>query len=357
MPWATLALILANLLPAFVLLFDPIWIDRFGFWAGTPSVGTAFTSLFLHQNVLHLLGNMLFLAAAGPAVEFGVGWFRYLLVYLIGGLAGCGAHWVLMRALEAPPLIGASGAVAACLGYACIRYFHTRVPLTPRLTVPVFTVALVWLGLQVLGAFVRLGDPEGTVSFWAHMGGFAAGLLLSVVFRAPHAADQEASAQSIQAIAHRSPAAALATAERHVHQYPEDLAAHRAVIEAARQLGDGGAEAHAIRRLIDRSTSVPEPEDLERLGKLGKLPEYSSFQRSKWAQQLMVSHPDVSDLLLMSIVSGPGTDAAVPDAMLSLATLRLDHNPAGGQKLLQELKEKYPLHPATELARTKGLLP
>ena len=84
-----------------------------------PRIYSALTCLFLHdpQNILHLLGNLVFLAAVGPLVESEVGPLRFVVVYVLAGLAGVAAHWsVAASSGVGTPLIGASSAIAGCVG-------------------------------------------------------------------------------------------------------------------------------------------------------------------------------------------------------------------------------------------------
>ena len=112
----TLIIIAVNIAVAFWLVINPNQIVDYAFHALHPVAVDLFASLFMHVNVLHLLGNMIFLAAVAPAVESGTGPLRFLLLYLISGLAGLGGHWLLALALGvASPVVGASGAIAGCV--------------------------------------------------------------------------------------------------------------------------------------------------------------------------------------------------------------------------------------------------
>ena len=156
----TLALVAANLAVAYFAPFSPL-IENFAFDPGAPNLPSALASLFLHDpgNILHLLGNMVFLAAVGPLVESSVGPTRFAVVYLVGGLAGVSGHWaVTVVTGVSEPLIGASSAIAACVGYCSVRYMLRKVPLAPKLKLTVGTVAVVWVMLQAVGAFVKFGD-------------------------------------------------------------------------------------------------------------------------------------------------------------------------------------------------------
>jgi membrane associated rhomboid family serine protease len=157
---------------------------------GTPAAQpaswqTAFTSMFLHGSFLHIFGNMLFLAIFGPNVEDATGRPRYLLFYLLGGLIALGAQ-VLVSPDSAAPTLGASGAIAAVLGGYLVLYPRARV-LT--LVFIVFFVTIIeipavlllgfWFLEQLYFGAAGLASPLGGegVAYFAHIGGFAFGLL------------------------------------------------------------------------------------------------------------------------------------------------------------------------------------
>lgn len=150
-----------------------------------------FTSMFLHGGFLHLAGNMLFLWVFGNNIEDRLGKVRYVLFYLLVGLAGTLAH-VFFNPASAVPTVGASGAISGLLGAYAVLFpravIHTIVPipilffLFGRIRLP----AMVVLGMWFLGQFF-IGDgqtPEdgGGVAWVAHVGGFVAGMTLIWLF-------------------------------------------------------------------------------------------------------------------------------------------------------------------------------
>jgi membrane associated rhomboid family serine protease len=155
------------------------------------TLGTLFTSMFTHGGLLHLGGNMLFLWIFGNNVEDAMGKIKFIIFYLIGGLAALGLQIVVDPDSTAPTL-GASGAIAAVLGGYILLYPRARV-LTVVFIILFFTVievpALVVLGIWIVeqvafGAW-GLSDPTGSgggVAYFAHVGGFIAGLLLIKLF-------------------------------------------------------------------------------------------------------------------------------------------------------------------------------
>jgi membrane associated rhomboid family serine protease len=146
------------------------------------------TSMFLHGGWLHLIGNMLYLWIFGNNVEDAMGHVRFIVFYLL-----CGTAAALFQSWHDPlsdtPMIGASGAIAGVLGAYLLLHPRARVlvliPLglfSQLLRIPAWIVLLVWIVLQFfLGAAAT--PTEGGVAYWAHVGGFAAGLVLVIPFK------------------------------------------------------------------------------------------------------------------------------------------------------------------------------
>jgi len=197
-PVVTWALILANVLVWVLyqlpnlqgsvneLAFHPCEVE-----SSCPTIGqgwllTALTSMFLHGSWAHLLGNMLFLWIFGNNVEDALGRVRFLLFYLLGGLAATAAQTfvTLSYATDADaaiPNVGASGAISAVLGG-----YLVLLPTAKVLTLIIFILReipaafflLVWFGFQLLDGSAAIAHPEqgGGVAFFAHVGGFVFGV-------------------------------------------------------------------------------------------------------------------------------------------------------------------------------------
>ncbi|MER3497080.1 MAG: hypothetical protein C4320_10220, partial [Armatimonadota bacterium] len=175
-PYLTLALLAANLGLAIAAFLNLDLVETLGFHPDSPSLLQAFVSIFVHANTAHLLGNLVFLAAVGAAVELATGPFRYGVVYIVSGLLGVAVYWLSARRLPDPPvLVGASGAVAGCAVYYASRYHALRVLVAPGRAISILAVTGMWLALQVLGAFLVLGGAVSGRAFFAHLGGAVAG--------------------------------------------------------------------------------------------------------------------------------------------------------------------------------------
>ncbi len=151
------------------------------------TVISIFTSMFLHGGWLHLIGNMWYLWIFGDNVEDRMGHFRFLLFYLLCGFLGSAAHLYFNWGSQTPS-IGASGAIAGVLGAYFMSYPFARivtlVPLLlfwPIIELPAFIVLGSWFLFQLVSgsaAIAAASQTMGGVAWWAHIGGFLAGMLL-----------------------------------------------------------------------------------------------------------------------------------------------------------------------------------
>jgi membrane associated rhomboid family serine protease len=144
---------------------------------------TLITSIFLHGDWMHLLGNMLFLWVFGDNIEDSMGHWRFLLFYLL-----CGAAAGLAQAAAMPdaqePTVGASGAVAGILGAYIVLHPKVKILVLAMnwfpLYLPAYFVLALWIATQVASVLFGIG---GQVAWWAHIGGFIAGAILVVPLR------------------------------------------------------------------------------------------------------------------------------------------------------------------------------
>jgi membrane associated rhomboid family serine protease len=158
------------------------------------------TSMFLHGSWMHLLGNMWFLWLFGNNIEDAMTRPRFVVFYLLCGLAAALLQ-VMMQPDSRVPMVGASGAISGVMGaylvlYPRVRVF-TMVPLGfffTNLALPAWVMLVYWAFLQLAGGLTGVaGGQSGGVAFWAHIGGFVAGVVLVKIFtRADHLAAHRA---------------------------------------------------------------------------------------------------------------------------------------------------------------------
>jgi membrane associated rhomboid family serine protease len=148
---------------------------------------TPLSSMFLHGGWFHLIGNMWFLWLFGNNVEDSQGHARFLVFYLLCGLAAA-ATQTFINPSSAIPMVGASGAISGVMGAYVVLYPRVRVHMLvvlvffiTRVVVPAYLMLGYWFLLQLLGGSAAQG--EGGVAFWAHVGGFLAGAVLILTFK------------------------------------------------------------------------------------------------------------------------------------------------------------------------------
>src|SRR5678816_447217 len=199
-PYITISLVVINALVFLYQLSLGGDINNFVFTYGLVPADFSWinvlTSMFLHGGFLHVAGNMLYLWIFGDNVEDRMGHGRFLAFYLL-----CGAAAAIGQTLTVPvsmvPMVGASGAIAGVMGAYFILYPRSRIvtlfPLFivfPIVEVPAIFFLGIWFVMQLLSgvgsiAAATAGEPSGGVAFWAHVAGFAAGVIGVFAFRRP----------------------------------------------------------------------------------------------------------------------------------------------------------------------------
>ena len=193
-PFVTYALIAINVL-VFVLLELPqgenldAFLTRWGTIPAQIVAGngliTLITSMFLHGGLLHIGSNMLFLWIFGDNVEDAFGHILYLIFYFVCGIVASLAH-VLVDPSSTVPGVGASGAIAGVLAGYIVLFGSRPVRVLMRgmlTTVPSYVMIGLWIVTQVISGFGALSGQSDGVAYWAHIGGFVAGLVLTFLLR------------------------------------------------------------------------------------------------------------------------------------------------------------------------------
>lgn len=196
-PHVTRAFIIVN-----VIVFFFFWLsDPSFFWQSILDYGmipayivkgerlyTVFTSMFMHGGLFHLAGNMLFLFIFGDNVEDNFGHGRYFIFYFLCGIAASATHILSITTAQEMfiPTVGASGAISGVLGAYILLYPRARIlTLTfyfwiSIVRVPAILFLGVWFIFQLLTGFL---EPSSGVAYWAHIGGFIAGIVLALILR------------------------------------------------------------------------------------------------------------------------------------------------------------------------------
>ncbi|MBF0557275.1 MAG: rhomboid family intramembrane serine protease [Nitrospirae bacterium] len=197
-PFVTVGLIIVNIVvylfelvapdggEQLAILYGAIPNNLVTFESGQPisPLGSVFTSMFLHGGLLHVGGNMLFLWIFGDNIEDMLGHFRFLLFYLFAGFIAAYGH-ALTDSQSLVPMIGASGAISGVLGAYILLFPRARVHTLlffgffwQVVRVPAVVVIGFWIILQVLSGLLNAGSlHQGGIAWFAHVGGFLAGLL------------------------------------------------------------------------------------------------------------------------------------------------------------------------------------
>jgi len=201
-PLVTIGLILLNV---FIFLYEmllpsPDALNSMAYnWGLVPyrlmnlelgAILTVFTAMFLHSGFMHLVGNMLYLWIFGDNIEAAMGSLRFVVFYLLCGL-GAALGQVLVDPLSHLPMIGASGAISGVLGAYLLLYPRTEVETLVLLgyfarlvRLPALVVLGLWIVMQLFSGLLSLGvQVTGGVAWFAHIGGFATGIILIGLFK------------------------------------------------------------------------------------------------------------------------------------------------------------------------------
>ena len=206
----------------------------------------------------------------------------------------------------------------------------------------VATITIIWMALQLIGGFIRIGDSGG-VAFWSHVGGFLGGILISLVFRAPDLGQVRLGHEVLDRMNNRGPVAAATAAKQHLEKHPGDPKALRQLARAYSQMGEPAEEAKAIMGLLEVEPLAEHPNLLARLLEIGQAKLISSHKRTALAEKFKDMNPAVARALLTSVLQEPPTDSQRPEALLALVGLERERSPKSAQALLDELLRTYPL--------------
>lgn len=196
-PYFSYGLIAINVLVfLYTISLGPDRIESFYMTYGSvPSVilegdnwMSIFTSMFLHGGWMHLIGNMMFLWVFADNIEAVVGNVEFIFFYLLGGVAASIVH-IFFNIGSSIPAVGASGAIAAVLGAYLVMFPKSRIKTLVFfyfVTIPAIVFLGIWIAQQLVNGIGALGVTSATgggVAWWAHIGGFAFGLVAGLYAR------------------------------------------------------------------------------------------------------------------------------------------------------------------------------
>lgn len=381
-PSVTLSLLALNVL---TFLYTTAHPDAFNRWQLLPASSgngmahtllTLLTSLFLHVGWLHLLGNLWFLWLFGPPMEDAIGKRAFLLLYLGGGLTAGLLHLAIaqldaLRGATGASLVGASGAISAILAPFAVRFHraHVRVFGLPLLLLPGRSVLLdvpavaglvLWLLLNVVGGLYLLFVPgAGGTDYWAHLGGFAFGLLAAQAAGLLREGRQDYLLSDARAAAGRGQELltdAVARYRAFLERQPENAAVRFELACALAQTADGRPEAqNAIAQAIRLWQKQGAMSDAFRgcrdARALGLSLPLSARERLRLAGAAETEDADTARWLYTTLLRETPDAPEDEMARFKLGRLLLREDPAAARGVLMSLLEKYPDSAWTAQAR------
>jgi len=318
------------------------------------------TYSLLHEDVLHLSVNMLFLWVFGGSVEDALGWRRFLRLYaaavVLTGLLQAGMALALGGPARLIPIVGASGAVSALVGVFAVRFYRSRIRFIGLpVRVPALALLAAAMAVEMCAAIWHFASSglawqNQTVAHWSHIGGFALGVLWAQASRMMRAGRIEYLAADAAAELERgSPVAAAHRWEAVLAQQPDSLEARVALCHAWMLAGDaeqaaracemaipglvkGGRRGEAARLYLDLQESAPGTvlAPAVQLSAAAALEEAGHCaQAARACQSLLKAHP---------------RSAEAEMALLRLGILRLTRlgDPAGAARALREFTQRHP---------------
>ncbi|MER3412872.1 MAG: hypothetical protein C4341_01290 [Armatimonadota bacterium] len=361
LPAATILLIVANIGVAAMTLGTEQAAYLYGFIpdSGSPQSAqqrliTLFSGIFVHVEPFHLFANMIVLAALGPIVERAAGWWRTLAVYVGGALVGVFSHWAIVSVAvplaAQKPLVGASGGIAGLVGFSFVRFFRARVPLFPKVRVPVYVVVIAWIALEVAGATLSVRAFDLASSHWAHLGGIVSGVLLSFLLGSARAVESETWQERLAAAHARGADAVAAVARARLSKAPEDTQALESITKSL-IASDRAEEAKQILLRVAKETPLLGGGIAVRmLIDNGWLQELPARVRMRTAAQIANTTPDLAERALLTVLEEqPSEDT--PDALFMLVELSVKSDPRGARHYAAMLTSQFALSAQAERLR------
>jgi membrane associated rhomboid family serine protease len=304
---------------------------QYGLWGNRPTFTTVFSHMFLHGDLFHLAGNMLFLWLFGSLIEDALRPWKMAALYLGGGIAAAAAHIGITSATGGNlnvPMVGASGAIAAVMGLFMLRFYKTRVEIfywiyyiRGTFWVQSLWALLVWVGKEIIDGVM---NPAGGVAHWAHVGGFVAGAVVAPFIGSVRAAKNEYfSDDPADNVEYVRRSEQVTAAERALRADPNNAYLMRRLAQAQRHAGEYERAVDSYQRCIANFAS----------------------------RNLMGQAADV----YLELMEYNENAMLPPDARLQIARHLEQDRPKEAAAAYRLLVEQYPEHPTLELALLQKL--
>lgn len=186
-PFVNFGFIIINIIAfMFSLISFEYFIETYGFTPAKFSVLTLFTSMFLHGGIAHIFGNMWFLYIFGDNIEDKFGHFKYVIFYVLSGIAASLLHF-LLNIGSSIPAVGASGAISGVLGAYIVLFPHVKVYVTGAYghagKVSAAFMLGIWFLFQLINGTFSLFGAQSGIAFFAHIGGFVFGVVFAFLYK------------------------------------------------------------------------------------------------------------------------------------------------------------------------------
>ena len=373
MPWATMGIILINTVVFLMLRPDMAGDDasliRYGLVPGHPLSAAFVTSLFIHVSMLHLLWNMAFLLFFGSHVEDALGPVAFLVLYVGSGVTASLCHLVICLLLAGgrpelltQPLVGASGAISGMLAPYAVRYYRSRLRLVwlpgyllglkgRTFGIPALAVVFLWLIQNVLGAVRGTVTDAGGIAYWAHLGGFAFGLIIAEatgLLRDGRAEYLLEDARSAALASGGTSPAAIQSFREYIALCPGDWRVRLELAVTLRGSGTPGARRESLaivsdvlkQKLVGDSGGLAVYAEALRLDLPVDLSARETLRLAGLAQD--AGQADLARSLLGALVRDTPDAPEAEMARLKLGQLLLRSDPARAQAFLLEFVSRYP---------------
>ncbi len=350
----TLFFIALLLFVAVFSLMNAEWAYEWGFIPVSEfkrKLISSFTSCFVHVDPVHLLGNLIFLAAVGPAVERVVSWWRFILVFMMSGVFGMWFHGFMVvasqPAIAEMPVIGASGAIAGLIGYSFLRFYRHRVPLLPAVKIPVILMISVWLIFQVGGGIWAQYQLNAPLAFWAHIGGFVLGFLMGFVFRAEQHAKEEAWQDRLGEAKTHGYGTQAGAVQEYLKKKPNSPKELKDLSDSLMAMGDEEGALESAVRSLELDAGFGGGWAVHRILELDGASEIHIENRIQIAKKIMRDAPDASEKLLMSVLE-EGESKETPESLALLVEVIAPNDPDTARYYANRLRREYGNSPQYE---------